>query len=109
MKRVVLRKSTTSTDVKYHTVTVPKDSFHPDTTVTVLVEGQRNHVYVDSYLRLKLGAKIFDKLKIDNVGDVLVLEEVGLNAFRATKEVRPSGSNPLRIRTQNSSAFSGVT
>ena len=80
-------------------MTVPKDMFQPDSTVTLLVEGQRKRVYVDSRLRLKLGARIFDALRIDNIGDVLVLERIDPDTLRATKEERSTGLKPRPFET----------
>ena len=94
MGTLIFRKPASYTDVKYHFVIVPKEMFQPDSTVTLLVKGQRKSVYVDSRLRLKLGARIFEDLGIDKIGDVLVLEQIESNVFRVTKEAKSIDMEP---------------
>ncbi len=82
---VVLRKSLSHTEVQRHTITVPASVFKPSSTVEIIADQTHYRVDVDSYMRLRMGSRILNVLDIENVGDILILEQVKEGVFRASK------------------------
>ncbi len=86
MAEIILRKPVTYSDLRRHTLSVPATIFDRDSSVKVIAGNESYRVDVDSFMRLRLGSRIFDKLGFDKVGDIIVIEELSKGSYRVSRE-----------------------
>mgnify|MGYP001135104791 CR=1 FL=1 len=90
--QVILEKRLTSSEKERHWVIVPSVSRKhfptPDVIFTITVFNKRSQTYIDRYNRLRLGARIFDKLGLDEPGSSIVIGKNpdGIYVLRKSKK-----------------------
>lgn len=91
--QVILTKRLTPSEKERHYIIIPRrnrENFPPFNAVFKLKVGKQYYqTYVDSYSRLRLGSRIFNKLDLDQPGCIIVIKrDSDGNYMLETKTVR---------------------